>query len=183
MTTSLSMLNEEFINVEIINSVLMSGIPILLVTFGLFAWVYKTVAISSENDPIEQLNNKLEELSASEPKSHKPSNFVMDKWIEFGGGYYGVMALVTFFHAEFYDGMEIIAELSQIDSQGSLLNGFINFALEFFVESFSNIIVAFTWWNYWDDILPIEKGFIWLIVTYVAYLTGEWLAKRMIHVR
>ncbi len=177
------MLNEEYINVEIINSILMSGIPILLITFGLFAWAYKTGLISQENDPFEQLNNKLEELSASEPESKKSSNFVMDKWIEFGGGYYGVMALVTFFHAEFYDGMEIIAELSQIDNQGSLLNGFINFAIEFFVESFTNIFLAFSWWNYWDGILPIEKGIVWLIVTYAAYLTGEWLAKRMIHVK
>jgi len=167
---------------EVITAIIMSGFPIFLITFGLFAWAYKTGAISPEIDAVDKFNADLadlEEMSSGKEKNKKNGNMVMDKWVEFGGGYYGIMALVTFFHVELYDVKDMVTDLANVTNQGSLISTLISFFISFAVESFSNFLVAFTWWNYWGSTLPIENGMIWLIVTYAAYLIGEWLARKM----
>lgn len=161
---------------EVIYATLMAGIPIGLITFGMFLWAYKTGSLSPEDNEIEQTSK---EIASGKLESDKPKNLVLDKWVEFGGGYYGLMALLTFLHVEVIDIWGLVLELPAMNGLNDVISLGINFLIQVIIESITNFITAIMWWSYWLNLLPIDIGYVWLIVSYVGYLSGDWGAKRV----
>jgi len=182
---------------DLFDAILMAGLPVAAITFALFAWAYRTGKVIPRDEWLDStdqdLDNMGEELSdeifgslgsssapgASDLTGTKSSNgYIMDKWVEFGGGYYGLMTTLTFFHLELQELLglgEIFEKLGDVEA---FIHALLQFGLQLFLDAIMNMVNAFMWWNHWATELPIPdgSGFLWLGVSYGGYLAGEWLA-------
>jgi hypothetical protein len=163
---------------DLLNAILIVGLPVMAITFVLFAWAYYTGKVIPADDVLEDTEQQIDEMMDDLPEHKKSGNFIMDKWFEFGGGYFGLMMLITFLHLEFMEILDLGSQLAGIDSVSSLVNSLIQISIQLMIESFMNFINAFMWWNHWSRELPIAEGsgVLWLGVSYVGYVFGEWLA-------
>lgn len=105
----------------------------------------------------------------------KSGNSFIDKWLSFGGGYYGIMAFVQFVFIELgqiksfindWDGLAVF-----IDSLG------INTIVSFILEQFQNFVAAIVWPV---DILAqysLLEIAVYLFVTYVVYEASRHYAR------
>ncbi|NQY65671.1 MAG: hypothetical protein HRT38_18620 [Alteromonadaceae bacterium] len=102
--------------------------------------------------------------------------FLHYKWITFGGGYYGLVSLLTFIYIELEQCILFVLNATGLQSYLDLFS--ISAIISMLVESFFNMIKAALWFGYWPDIFVMLNGFVWLVTTYCAYRIGAKLAQR-----
>lgn len=159
--------------IEILKTVFIAGVPVGLVGFGLVLWSIKKNYLSAE-DSLDVLKEKKKQ------SDDKESSFKLDpihqKWLFFGGGYYGTMAFITYLHIE---ALEMVEFFSNYTSFSNLIDQ-ITFGavISLIVQSFLNIIPAFIWFTYWPDVFSIANGWHWLLASYVGFELGSYLARR-----
>lgn len=157
---------------EILKAIFIAGLPVGLVGFGLVLWSIKKNYIGAE-DNISLLKEK--KTQSDDKESDFKLNPIHQKWLFFGGGYYGTMAFITYIHIEV---LEIIEFFSNYTSFSNLVDQITFGALiNLVIESFLNIIPAFVWFSYWPDVFNIGNGWYWLIASYLGFEIGSYLAK------
>lgn len=178
---------------EFLRAFLMAGIPVgigsyLLIWWGLRAEYFeqttelkaleKEVGLHAKNR--KKSRKKGKRKNNDEGGEDKPSpkfNPVHNKWLTFGGGFYGLVALMTF----------AIIELGEIGALfaglGDLLSRIADFdaglIVEFIVESIKNFVTAITWPIYWMGEIRTGQFWLWFIAAYAGY----WLGARAALVR
>ena len=176
--------------IELLTALLYAGLPVAFISFGMIYWAQKKgYPIVKESDDIsedlteeltEELTEDLDDIT-NDPntkkscKQLKNKHIVFDKWTTFGGGYYGIMALVTYAHVE-------LLELWQAFSAFESIQHFINqlsfgFFIGLIIEAIKNLVTAFIWFTYWDEFLPINSPWLWLGASYAGYYAGEKLIE------
>jgi len=113
------------------------------------------------------------ELFASRSKTINP---IHQKWLSFGGGFYGVVALLTY----------IVIELDEIRDFFVQFHGLLDFLDEisfqlligFVINSIMNFLWAITWPVYWLQTVPSNYIPVWLLAAYAGYWLGSRLAFR-----
>lgn len=93
----------------------------------------------------------------------------------FGGGFYGLVALLTF----------VVIELTQItqfwlgvESWGDITALFsISAIVAMFVDSIVNMIKAAVWFSYWPDVLSSKNFLVCILMAYIGYRIGAKLAR------
>jgi hypothetical protein len=161
---------------EIIRALLMGAIPVAIITFVLVFWAgHKGYIIKKDSDSLDdEIENTLDDILQDNP-ANKKKHIVLDKWMTFGGGYYGVMAFITYIHVELLDLWQAFANFESFQQLLDALS--FGFLLGLFMEAIKNLITAFTWFLYWDEIITINNGWFWLVLTYIGYSIGEKLAE------
>ncbi len=100
---------------------------------------------------------------------------LQSRWMEFGGGFYGLMALLTYVWIEaqeiwnFVLGGGIYDVLTRLTTLG-LWIGFI-------INTLLNVLWALIWPVTWLNGIGHDP-WVWFLVAYGAYLAGVWLARR-----
>ena len=113
------------------------------------------------------------ETFTDDPRPGKPKHdFLHDKWMKFGGGFYGVVAFYTY----------VLIEIDEVwDFIGSLANLFnenlVRLVIQFFIESIMNFIAAVAWPVYWLNRVHSEQ-WLWVIAAYAGYWLGARAAFR-----
>ena len=103
-------------------------------------------------------------------------NPVHNKWLAFGGGFYGLVGLLTYAVVEwgeiteFLGGFDSFSDLQAALSVGTLIG--------LFVDALMNFIVAITWPMYWMRHIESNAIWIWFLVAYGAYWAGTQLALK-----
>jgi hypothetical protein len=158
---------------EIIKAIFIAGLPVGLVGFGLVLWSIKNKYIGIDDD----LNTlKQRKIDSDDKESEFKLNPIHQKWLFFGGGYYGTLAFITYVHLE---ALEVIEFFDQYTSFSNLVEQITFGALiRLLVESFLNLIPAFVWFTYWPDVFTINNGWYWLIASYIGFEAGRYLAKK-----
>ena len=166
---------------EILTAIVLAGLPVMGISFAIYAWAYYSGTLKRYDNLMEEVGQEIKD-TFKEPEEPKKENYVLDKWVEFGGGYYGLMALITFVYLELLDILDLASDLTGIPNVGSFIQVMIEFLIQLIIESFTNLINALMWWSKWGDTLPIGEGagLYWLGISYLGYLAGEWLAKRYV---
>ncbi|GLR69167.1 hypothetical protein GCM10007852_00750 [Agaribacter marinus] len=128
----------------------------------------------------------LENASKEMAKKHKKErnndhqgHLVLNKWMSFGGGFYGLMAFVTYGYIELKELSAFATKLFILNWDQFFSSVGIDLLVNFFINSIRNLIDAFVWFQFWPKVLLINNGWIWLGVAYVAYACGAYLAKSM----
>ncbi len=137
-------------------------IPMTAMSFSLLYLVDKYVDEDDENEP--------QGIKA------KALDLLNSKWVSFGGGFYGLAALVTFFVIEALEVISFVSAATGIDYFIDAIS--ISTLIAIFVESFTNMIDAIIWFTYWPDKTGIGNAWIWLIMAYAGYQLGEFLADQ-----
>ena len=162
-------------NQTIIDAILLAGVPLSIISFILFAWGYKTNKIPPEKTANDDYEYDPDELTEDRTEQPKTGNFIFDNWFQFGGGYYGIMSLITFLHLELNELLELSTKLFDATNVESFIQLLMQSVMQLFLESMLNFVNAFLWWNHWANNLPVPagQGFTWLICSYIGYVIGQ----------
>lgn len=173
--------------IEIVRACVFGALPITLFTFLILQWSIASGRLS-RFDSEESLHRQYKKQSKAARKSKgdkgtdpkgedKPlfheraaGDFFHNKVTFFGGGYYGTMAVLTYILIE---AVEVWQFLLRFADPSNWVNNFgFDLIVEFFINSLTNLIAAFVWFNSLPDYIDINNGFIWLGASYLGYLAG-----------
>ncbi len=157
--------------IDILKALVFAGFPVALFSYYLVKLTRGKTILKSNN--ATELKKELKEITLEHKEEE--SYFVRilrKKFIKFGGGFYGILALMTYLHVEFIQVVDFLKNFTSfadfIDSIGFKM------LLNFFIEAIMNLVVAFTWPLYWIKILPIGSLWVWLSVTFLSH----WFATK-----
>lgn len=152
---------------------LKAGLPVGAVTFAMVYWAISNGYLS-ESDNHAELQKQLKEMAKKKNRSEKKGGFLYQKWVKFGGGFYGVVALITYAVVEFG---EIREFFSNFEGLGHFIDT-ISFGMlvNFFIESIMNFVTAISWPAYWINAIDSNQIWVWFVAAYLGYLGGSRLA-------
>ena len=161
---------------ELVWEIISMSLCMLVVGYGLHYFAFKT-GIADEHDKVK--TDTLKKRAKDNKKNYKTGNGFLDKWLDFGGGYYGGIALIKL----------ILIELGQIEefiSNWQGLDNFINdigvgMLISFFVEQITNFVAAIIWPTDYLSRFSIEKVAIFVGITYLAYEFSRKLARHKVN--
>ncbi len=149
------------------------GIPVAILAAILLRQMYRKGTLDPQENT-KAIDERIKTLRKEKDPSLK-SNLIQSKWMQFGGGFYGLAALWTFVIIELEQLIQFIgnfpgfAELTK--------NGFVNMIVQLGVEQIKNFVAAMVWFLYWA---PQGTAIVvWILVAYVSYLIGDHVAKSL----
>jgi len=147
-------------------------LPIAVLSFGLVYWAIKKKHLKS-GQSVKQLSKDIEKLpdENSVANNQPGSDLILNKWMGFGGGFYGVVALFTYIVVEWKELMEFFSDMNGIFSFN------VGMIVNFFIESLMNFITAITWPVYWMGRLDGVQMWVWVVAAYLGYELGMRLAR------
>ena len=125
-----------------------------------------------DND--EDLDDDMGEELFDSRGSSNYKDFLANKWLSFGGGFYGLVAVLTYIIVE---AQEVFDLLSMPESSSDIFNGIsIGMLVNFFIDSLMNFVTAISWPAYWMNTgdAPFWK---WFLAAYGGYIAGKTLVK------
>ena len=149
------------------------GIPMVVLSWIIFTWLYGSEDIDRDADRKSTALQVKEMKKSFKKKKHGgTSNYLVEKWMWFGGGFYGLAGLWTFAVIEGTDLFRVVFNPSTILE--SLDDGLVSALIDLAMNQFSNLIIALVWFGYWGD----DGIIIWVLVAYVGYWIGVEMARR-----
>lgn len=165
-------------NMDLIKAIFYAGLPVQVFTFLMVYYAYNKGYLTSDitiRDAFKDKKNPERKLSKANKKSLL---FLHSKWMTFGGGFYGLVALLTFIYIELDQTVQFLIHATGWQSFLNLLS--FNAILGMIIESFLNMLKALLWFSYWPDVFDMENVAIWFIASYLGYRLGANLAQRYV---
>jgi len=161
---------------EIVKALLFVGIPVGAFSFLMVYFSYQKGYLSTDVEIQDAFKKKNKIETKLSGKNKKELVFLHSKWITFGGGFYGLIALLTF----------IVIELLQILNFWLGVTGwhdiFALFSIEgvigMFIDSIMNMVKAAVWFTYWPEHFNTNHYPAWILMAYIGYRLGGKFAKQ-----
>jgi hypothetical protein len=161
---------------DVLQAILFVGIPVGVFSFLMIYFSYQKGYLSTDfelKDAFKKNNNTGSSLSR---KHKKELLFLHSKWVTFGGGVYGLIALLTF----------LIIELTQVVNFLFSITGWQDIVALFsfdtliamIIDSITNMVQAIIWFTYWSEKFDTENFIIWIFIAYISYRFSEKYAMR-----
>ena len=149
------------------------GIPMVILSWTIFTWLYGGGDLDRKagRKSVDAQVKKMKK-SFKKRKDGGTSNYMVEKWMWFGSGFYGLAGLWTFAVIEIIDIFRVIFNPSSIIE--ALDEGILSALINLAANQLSNLISAFVWFGYWAD----DGILVWLLVAYAGYWIGVELARR-----
>ena len=132
---------------------------------------------------MKALQAELKTLSKDKENRVKKGDPIHNKWMKFGGGFYGVVGVFTLLVIEWSDikgfGLGGYREIFNNFGIGNL----IELGIDLIIESFKNFIAAISWPVYWMDVIDSDRIWLWFVAAYAGYSGGTHLARFQAQVR
>lgn len=138
----------------------------------------KRKAADNFSEELEQ-SLSMRELLHPGGQPNKKLNPVLNKWLSFGGGFYGIVGLLTYAVVELGEIAEFFREFESVANFFKYIS--FNMIIQLFIEGLMNFIVAIAWPIYWLDMIAGEFIWIWFLIAYGAYWLGAKLALAHYH--
>ena len=164
---------------EIIEAVLKAALPLGVLSYFLFHWSLKAGRLEGiSGQKAFKAEMKAMKKSAKKKKT-RSGNPIHNKWMKFGGGFYGLVGMWTFLVIEALEVYDFATGYQGMDGLMNTLNttSFTGLAVEFLVNSIKNFITAIVWPGYCPDVLDSERIWLWLIAAYAGYWIGMKIAR------
>lgn len=149
------------------------GTSILIASFALHFFAYKK---GWGDDEIKRNSDK-DEYFDHDRKSILTNPFI-NKWLGFGGGYYGIVAFVKLVFIEFGQFTAFVKEWQGMEEFADSLG--LGTLIGFFVEQMQNFISAIIWPTYYLRTYSIFECAIFVIATYFIYECSKKLAVKKV---
>ncbi len=164
---------------EILIAVLKAGLPVGLASYALVWWALKKDYLSSVGN-LKDFEKEVKRLS-KDKELKKQGDPVHKKWLVFGGGFYGVVGLLTYALVELGEIRDFFARFESI---GVLISSIsLNMFIGLIADALKNFIVAISWPVYWMNDINSNRIWIWFAVAYGGYWAGARLALNQVKSR
>ena len=153
------------------------ALPVAGLSYLMVSTALKAGLLSGASD-LKALRKELGSMSKRhrDKKQETPKvNPVHNKWLKFGGGFYGTVALYTYGLIEFQEIRGMIASFGGIPPFLDALS--IRLFINMLIEAMVNFIAAITWPVYWMREFGSSQMWIWFLIAYGAYWAGMRLAQ------
>jgi len=161
---------------DLLEATIKLGLPLFFFSWLLFTKLYEGGQINRQGNKKEaqQQLKAFNKAAKKNKKTGKRTHFdrVMGHWSSFGGGFYGLTALWTFFVIEVKDIFSFFVYFPGFDVL--LQDGLVSLAVNVLVNQIANAISALVWFSYW----PAQSILVWVIAAYLGYWLGMDLAKK-----
>ena len=167
----------------ILQVLLKLAVPVALLSFLMVFWSLKK-GLLSQATGIRALKMEMQAMKKARKKARKngednaPINPVHGKWLKFGGGFYGIVALYTYGLIEWRDIADTIAGFGGI--RGFIDDLSINLIINILLEGLMNFVAAISWPLYWMSEFGKDSIWIWICIAYAGYWLGmraaQWFA-------
>lgn len=159
---------------EIFIAFFKAGLPVGVVAYLLVWWALRNGYVSGVNN-VKEIEQEVKRLVKD--KENKPEgDLVHRKWLAMGGGFYGVVAVLTWVFIELGEILDFITSFESISALISSLS--IGTLIQLVIEAIKNSFLAIAWPMYWLSDIRSDYIWIWFIVAYAAYWAGTTLATR-----
>ena len=148
------------------------GLPVMIMSWWVHSWLYRTNLIERRAS-IKETDNSIKEIrKSSKGDGDKIGDYWTNKWLRFGGGFYGLAALWTFIVIELQELWYVITNIGQVID--SLSAGFVIVAISFVKNQAMNLAQAFSWVVGWGN-----SGFslIYFFSAYIGFYLGMKVAQ------
>lgn len=160
--------------IEIFTAVLKAGIPVGIGAYLLVWWALRNGYLN-ETESLRDIEKEVKKM-AKDKESKLKSDPVHKKWLSMGGGFYGVVAVLTWLFVEL---REILDFITSFDGISGLMENFsVSMLVNLFIEAIKNSFLALAWPVYWLSDIPGEYIWAWFIIAYAGYWAGSKLALR-----
>jgi len=151
-----------------------AGLPVGLAGYALVWWAMKQDYLGPASS-MKELEKEAKRL-AKDKETDSRTDPLHSKWMKFGGGFYGVVGLLTYAVVEL---AEIRDFFTQFESIGALIAGIsIESLIGLFIGALMNFIVAIAWPAYWISDIRSDYIWIWFLAAYAGYWAGTRLALK-----
>lgn len=172
---------------EILRAAILGALPVFLLSYVVLskAMSSKKYQRKRKKRSDKYVESKDAEIQASMADETEQTNkfdireHAMEKWLFFGGGFYGTMAFATFLAIEFGQIVDFFGKLFGLSWSQVFSSIGIDLLVNLFVEAIMNMVAAFTWFLYWPKQITMQNGWIWLIAAYIAFTLAAGLAEKM----
>jgi hypothetical protein len=170
---------------SIFSAFLFAFIPLFAVSYLIIGWALKSGKMGDFTDrkgfenAVKSMRDKNQKLKKDKSKKKKfqEENLIISKWFDFGGGFYGLMTLLTYAYIEIIEVFQFIGKLADLTIAKILSNLGFDILVQFIINSVMNLVNALIWFIYWQKELDIEHIWIWIIMAYLGYTTGGKIAR------
>ncbi len=159
---------------EFISALLKAGLPIGLCSYGLAWWAMKKNYIASV-DSMKSFEQAVK-IRKKDKSLRMEGDAVHRKWLKFGGGFYGVVALLTYAVVELGEIRDFILQLGGLVELIKSLS--LDLLINLLVGAVKNFLVAIAWPAYWMGEVHSGRIWLWFIAAYAGYWVGVHLAVR-----
>lgn len=169
------------------NAAAIAFAPIGVLTFLITYFSYKGGVITPEDDQQDEwdiTSSKSDDFDLDESidkalDEKKPSNNALHaKWLSFGGGYYGLMALLTFAVIEAKQIFHFVMNFPGWQALRDMLN--VQDMVDLLVDQIMNMVDAFVWFIYWQNQIDMQNGWVYLGLSYLGYYLGNRAARLLL---
>ena len=152
---------------HILVAVLQLGLPVAAISWMLFYRLYVTGELPRDADK-KAIRKGLKQIrKASKKAATRSSNLLHNKWMKFGGGFYGVAALWTLLVME---GQGVV---QTVEHPGSLVgmfdDGIVDFVVQMLTNQITTFVNALVWFGFWAERVGFFTG---VLVAYGGYALG-----------
>lgn len=120
--------------------------------------------------PVKESNGKVKQIK------QKTDSGILEKWLDFGGGYYGTIAFVKLIFIELNQFRGFVSEWTSLGDFIQTLG--LDFLIRFFVDQIMNFVAAISWPADYFSHYQVSQIAVFVGVTYVAYKLSSKLARR-----
>ncbi|MGQ8365518.1 hypothetical protein [Glaciecola sp. 1036] len=168
---------------DILKAAAYAGIPVFIFSFLM---VRRALASNRLKDfsGMHEFEKSMKDLSKSQKKQSKIpdvkniGNYALDKWLNYGGGFYGLMVFLTFVCIEIGQVISFFKKLFSLNLSELFSNVSIQLLVKFFIDAIMNLVDAFIWFIYWPKQIDMYNGWVWLGIAYAAYFVGARVAYK-----
>lgn len=164
---------------ELFKAAFLAGIPVGVTSFALVWWALRSDYLTSTTSlkALEKEVSLLSKANSNKKKKKKQDlpeprklNPVHNKWLKFGGGFYGVVALMTFVIIEVGEIASFLGNFRE--SIGLFSNLGLNLVINFFIDAVMNFVAAISWPWYWMQEIRSDHIWVWFLAAYGGYWLG-----------
>jgi hypothetical protein len=179
---------------EFFRALLLAALPVGLASYFLFTWALRrrqpgtVTSLKQVEKEIKRERKERSQLKKQQKRAGVAStlaegahlsrasqlDLVHNKWLAFGGGFYGVVGLLTYAVVELGDLRDF---LLGFESVWMLISGFgVQMLVDLLVNALQNFVLAIAWPAYWMSELQSGRIWLWLLAAYAGYWAGARLA-------
>ena len=162
---------------ELVRAIFLVGVPMAGFSVVIVWWALRRGYFNELSDT-RALGKEIKMMSKN--KGEQKLDPVQQKWVKFGGGFYGVAAFFTWTIIEVSDLIAMVMEFGGFLQFLKAL-GF-NLVIEVIIEAIMNFVSAMIWPFYWLQRIDTGHTWLWFLTAYGGYWVGLKLAQ-VIHLR
>lgn len=159
---------------ELFIALFKAGLPVGAGAYLLVWWALRNGYLG-EAATVKDIEQEVKRL-AKDKEAKKEGDPVHRKWLALGGGFYGVVAMLTLVYIELNEVLDFITGFEGIDAFMELFS--LNTLINLFIETVRNSFYAIAWPAYWLGDIRGEYIWVWFIAAYAGYWLGSSLATR-----